>query len=106
MPTLEHVINVLTMYRLMLAENQPPIDHTPTPEEVNVYFEAFATKHNQKEEMVLSMNDVAQDVKYLGETFPPPDPGPLLPPPYPVYVTLSNGMITITSSFILSSILQ
>ena len=54
----------------MLAENQPPTDHTPTPEEVNVCFEAFATKHNQKEEMVLYMNDVAQDVKDLGETFP------------------------------------
>ena len=63
----------------MLAENQPPTDHTPTPEEVNVYFEAFATKHNQKEEMVLYINDVAQDVKDLGEPFPPPGPTPLLP---------------------------
>ncbi|CAF1040191.1 unnamed protein product [Adineta ricciae] len=98
MPTLEHIINVLTMYRLMWSENLPTIDHIPTLEEVNVYFEEFAMKHNQKNDLILYMNDVKQYVKQLGKNFPPPGPTPLLPPPKPVYVILNKDMVTITTS--------
>ncbi|UJR17263.1 hypothetical protein I4U23_004158 [Adineta vaga] len=98
-PTLEHVINVLTMYRLMVTENQPPTNYLPSPEEVNAYFRAFIKKCDAKEEFITYMDNVAKYVENLGDHFPPPGPAPLLSPPDPVYFTLSEGDVMITHSF-------